>query len=71
MAGNTSKYTRRIEQRMRAAAAAMDYETAASLRDDLQALENAQSAMNVHAADIDLLTSTFFADFSALDFGGD
>ncbi|WP_394278341.1 hypothetical protein [Microbacterium sp.] len=38
---------------------------------DLQALENAQSAMNVHAADIDQLTSTFFADFSALDFGGD
>src|SRR5699024_2342865 len=36
MAGNTSKYVRRIERQMKAAAAAMDYETAASLRDDLK-----------------------------------
>ena len=38
---------------------------------DLQALEDAQSAMNLHGADIETLTSNFFADFSALDFGGD
>lgn len=38
---------------------------------DLQALEDAQSAMKLHGADIQSLTSTFFADFSALDFGGD
>src|SRR5699024_5410556 len=38
MAGNTATYTRRVEQQMREAAAAMDYETAAGLRDDLQAL---------------------------------
>ncbi|MGP9693595.1 excinuclease ABC subunit UvrC [Brachybacterium sp. AOP25-B2-12] len=38
MAGNTAKYTRQIEKRMREASAAMDYETAARLRDDLGAL---------------------------------
>ncbi|UWF78575.1 hypothetical protein [Microbacterium neungamense] len=38
---------------------------------DLQALEEAQSTMKVHGADIQTLTSTFFAEFSALDFGGD
>jgi hypothetical protein len=38
---------------------------------DLQALEDARSAMQVHGADIQSLTSTFFAEFSALDFGGD
>jgi hypothetical protein len=38
---------------------------------DLQALEEAQSAMKLHGADIQTLTSTFFAEFSALDFGGD
>jgi hypothetical protein len=38
---------------------------------DLAALEDAQSAMKLHGADIQSLTSTFFADFSALDFGGD
>lgn len=58
MAGNTSKYTRRIEQRMRAAAAAMDYETAASLRDDLQALEKVMEKNSVvlsDATDADLI----------------
>lgn len=38
---------------------------------DLQALEDAQSTMKVHGSDIQTLTSTFFAEFSALDFGGD
>ncbi len=38
---------------------------------DLAALEDARSAMKLHGTDIQTLTSTFFADFSALDFGGD
>ena len=38
---------------------------------DLQALEDAQSSMKLHGADIQTLTSNFFAEFSALDFGGD
>jgi hypothetical protein len=38
---------------------------------DLAALEEAQSTMKVHGADIQTVTSTFFAEFSALDFGGD
>jgi hypothetical protein len=38
---------------------------------DLQALEEAQAAMKLHGADIQTVTSTFFAEFSALDFGGD
>ena len=38
---------------------------------DLQALEDMQSAMQIQGEDISTLTSTFFADFSALDFGGD
>ncbi|MDJ1114606.1 hypothetical protein [Microbacterium dauci] len=38
---------------------------------DLDALASAQEAMNLHGADIDTLTNTFFTEFSALDFGGD
>lgn len=38
---------------------------------DLAALEDAQATMKLHSTDIQTLTSTFFADFSALDFGGD
>ncbi|WP_194421444.1 hypothetical protein [Microbacterium abyssi] len=38
---------------------------------DLQALETAQSEMQIHGTDISTVTSTFFAEFSALDFGGD
>ncbi|MFS0895755.1 hypothetical protein AB3M90_16100, partial [Microbacterium sp. 179-I 3D3 NHS] len=38
---------------------------------DLQALENARSSLKLHSADIQTITSTFFAEFSALDFGGD
>ena len=58
MAGNTSKYVRRIEKRMKAAAAAMDYETAASLRDDLKALEKVMEKNSVvlsDATDADLI----------------
>ncbi|MEV8370356.1 hypothetical protein [Microbacterium lacus] len=38
---------------------------------DLQALQEAQTAMKLHGADIQTVTSTFFVEFSALDFGGD
>ncbi|SCY11933.1 Excinuclease ABC subunit C [Microbacterium sp. LKL04] len=39
MSGSDKRYTKRMEARMREAAAAMDYETAASYRDKLQALD--------------------------------
>ena len=58
MAGNTATYTKDIERRMREAAAAMDYETAASLRDDLQALEKVMEKNSVvlpDATDADLV----------------
>ncbi|MDN5820978.1 MAG: excinuclease ABC subunit UvrC [Brachybacterium sp.] len=58
MAGNTSTYTRRIERQMKAAAAAMDFETAASLRDDLKALEKVMEKNSVvlsDATDADLI----------------
>ncbi len=38
---------------------------------DLEALEQARATMKLHGSDIQALTSTFFAEFSALDFGGD
>lgn len=38
---------------------------------DLQALEDARAEMKLHGADIQTVTSTFFSEFSALDFGGD
>ena len=38
---------------------------------DLEALEDAQSTLKQHGADISTVTSTFYAEFSALDFGGD
>ncbi|HEX8973725.1 excinuclease ABC subunit UvrC, partial [Oryzihumus sp.] len=41
MAGNTTKFVKRPEQRMKAAAAEMDYEQAARLRDDIGALQRA------------------------------
>jgi excinuclease ABC subunit C len=41
LSGQTAAYTRRIEREMKAAAAALDYERAARLRDDLRALERA------------------------------
>jgi excinuclease ABC subunit C len=41
MAGQTAKFTRRLEAQMRAAARAEEFERAARLRDDLQALQRA------------------------------
>ena len=41
MAGNTSKFVRRLQARMTAAATQLDYEQAARLRDDLAALTSA------------------------------
>ncbi|HEY1319986.1 MAG TPA: excinuclease ABC subunit UvrC, partial [Streptosporangiaceae bacterium] len=41
MAGQTARFTRRLGAEMRAAAAAEEYERAARLRDDIQALERA------------------------------
>jgi excinuclease ABC subunit C len=41
MAGHTARFTRRLEAEMRAAAAAEEFERAARLRDDIQALERA------------------------------
>ncbi|PWH05771.1 excinuclease ABC subunit C [Brachybacterium endophyticum] len=58
MAGNTGAHLRRIEEQMRAAAAAQDYETAAGLRDDLQALQKVMEKNSVvlsDATDADLV----------------
>ncbi len=41
MAGQTGKFTRRLEAQMREASAAEEYERAARLRDDIQALQRA------------------------------
>ena len=41
LAGSTQRFTRRLESEMRAAAAELDFERAARLRDDLGALERA------------------------------
>ncbi len=41
MAGNTSRFIKRLEREMRAASDAMEYERAARLRDDVRALERA------------------------------
>ena len=41
LSGQTAAYTKRIEREMKAAAAELDYERAARLRDDLRALERA------------------------------
>ncbi len=41
MGGQTTAFTRRIEKQMKAAAAELDFEQAARLRDDLRALERA------------------------------
>jgi excinuclease ABC subunit C len=41
MAGQTARFTRRLEAEMRAAAAAEEFERAARLRDDIRALERA------------------------------
>ena len=41
LSGQTAAYTKRLEREMKAAAAELDYERAARLRDDLRALERA------------------------------
>src|ERR1700712_664755 len=41
MAGNTTRFVKRLERRMKEAAGAMDYEQAARLRDDIGALNRA------------------------------
>jgi hypothetical protein len=38
---------------------------------DLEALDQAQADMKIHGDDIQTVTSTFFTEFSALNFGGD
>ncbi|MET4780256.1 excinuclease ABC subunit UvrC [Glaciihabitans sp. UYNi722] len=54
MAGNDSKYTADVARKMKAAAAAMDYESAAKFRDQLAALETALSKNTiVLAEDVD------------------
>ncbi|WP_225848469.1 excinuclease ABC subunit UvrC [Streptomyces sp. HPF1205] len=51
MAGHTGTYLRRLEQRMKDAAAAMEYEQAARLRDDIEALRRAMEKNAVVLAD--------------------
>jgi excinuclease ABC subunit C len=51
MAGHAGTYLRRLEQRMKDAAAAMEYEQAARLRDDLEALRRAMEKNAVVLAD--------------------
>lgn len=41
LAGNTGRFVRRLEQQMKAAAADLDFEQAARLRDDLEAMKKA------------------------------
>ncbi len=51
MAGDAAKFTRRLTQRMRDAAAELDFEQAARLRDDIAALERAMERNAVVLAD--------------------
>ncbi|MGW0821277.1 excinuclease ABC subunit UvrC [Streptomyces sp. NPDC002845] len=51
MAGRTGTYLRRLEQRMTAAAEEMEYERAARLRDDIEALKKAMEKNAVVLAD--------------------
>lgn len=51
MAGRTGTYLRRLEQRMRDAAEEMEYERAARLRDDIEALKKAMEKNAVVLAD--------------------
>jgi excinuclease ABC subunit C len=51
MAGDAAKFTRRLSQRMRDAAADLDFEQAARLRDDIAALERATERNAVVLAD--------------------
>lgn len=51
LAGNTGRFVRRLEDEMKAAAAALDFETAARLRDDLGALTKVLERSAVVLAD--------------------
>ncbi|GII51640.1 UvrABC system protein C [Planotetraspora thailandica] len=51
MAGNTTRFTKRLEREMRAAAAVEEYEKAARLRDDIQALQRALEKQTVVLGD--------------------
>ncbi|MEO8518516.1 MAG: excinuclease ABC subunit UvrC [Dermatophilaceae bacterium] len=51
MAGNTGKFVQRLEARMKAAAAELDYEQAARMRDDIGALTRALEKSAVVLAD--------------------
>ncbi|HET7398447.1 MAG TPA: excinuclease ABC subunit UvrC [Intrasporangium sp.] len=51
MAGNTSRFVRRLEQRMQEAAAQLDFEQAARLRDDIGALTKALEKQTVVLGD--------------------
>lgn len=51
MAGQTTRFVRRLEQRMKAAASALEYEEAARLRDDIVALQRATEKNTVVLAD--------------------
>jgi excinuclease ABC subunit C len=51
LAGNTGKFVKRLQSRMKAAAATLDYEQAARLRDDLGALTSALEKSAVVLAD--------------------
>ncbi|MEU3463210.1 excinuclease ABC subunit UvrC [Streptomyces sp. NPDC006733] len=58
MAGRTGTYLRRLEQQMREAAAEMEYEKAARLRDDIEALKRAlekNAVVFTDATDADLI----------------
>ncbi|MEQ6899573.1 excinuclease ABC subunit UvrC [Nocardioides sp. YIM 152588] len=58
MAGRTRQFTKRIEQEMYAASDALDFEKAARLRDDLQAMEKAlekQAVVLGDGADADVI----------------
>jgi excinuclease ABC subunit C len=51
MAGNTGRFIKRLEREMRAAAAVEEYERAARLRDDIQALQRALEKQTVVLGD--------------------
>ncbi len=58
MAGNTSRFIKRLELQMREAAAVQEYERAARLRDDIQALQKAlekQAVVLGDATDCDVI----------------
>ncbi|GIH28304.1 UvrABC system protein C [Acrocarpospora phusangensis] len=58
MAGNTTRFIKRLEQAMREAAATQEYERAARLRDDVQALQKAlekQAVVLGDATDCDVI----------------